>query len=158
MSEADLLLTGAHVRTLDPALPEATAVAVRDGLIAAVGDTEDIVRAWSGPGTERVDLTGATLVPGLVDAHSHPVWGLEMATGTDLSMVASAFREDPLAHAQGVRNKTGTDDGVRADVGYRGDLSYAVLANWDPAAGDATAEVMDGMRAIGQWAMRSRPA
>ncbi|MFI5891776.1 serine hydrolase [Actinoplanes sp. NPDC051513] len=80
-----------------------------------------------------------------------------LATSTDLSMVASAFRDDPLAHAHGVRNKTGTDDGVRADVGYRGDLSYAVLANWDPAAGDATAEVMDGMRAIGQWAMRSRP-
>lgn len=103
MSEADLLLTGAHVRTLDPALPEATAVAVRDGLIAAVGDTEDIVRAWSGPGTERVDLTGATLVPGLVDAHSHPVWGLEMATGTDLSGVRTldelraALRDAPRA-------------------------------------------------------------
>ncbi|MFG2657136.1 amidohydrolase [Streptomyces sp. NPDC048425] len=87
MPAADLLLTGARVRTLDPALPEATAVAVRDGLIAAVGATEDVVRDWSGPGTERVDLTGATLVPGLVDAHSHPVWGLEMATGTDLSGV-----------------------------------------------------------------------
>ncbi|MFD7791520.1 amidohydrolase [Streptomyces sp. NPDC059271] len=103
MSEADLLLTGAHVRTLDPALPEATAVAVRDGLIAAVGDTEDIVRTWSGPGTERVDLTGATLVPGLVDAHSHPVWGLEMATGTDLSGVRTldelraALRDAPRA-------------------------------------------------------------
>ncbi|WP_433383513.1 serine hydrolase [Actinoplanes sp. CA-142083] len=81
-----------------------------------------------------------------------------LAISTDLSMVASAFHDDPLAHAHGVRNKTGTDDGVRADVGYRGDLTYAVLANWDPAAGDATAEVMDGMRAIGQWAMRSRPA
>jgi beta-lactamase class A len=80
-----------------------------------------------------------------------------LATSTDLSMVASAFHDDPLAHALGVRNKTGTDDGVRADVGYRGDLTYAVMANWDPAAGDATAAVMDGMRAIGQWAMRSRP-
>ncbi|MCM2411096.1 amidohydrolase [Streptomyces sp. RKAG290] len=87
MPVADLLLTGAHVRTLDPALPEATAVAVRGGLIAAVGETEDVVREWSGQGTERVDLAGATLVPGLVDAHSHPVWGLEMATGTDLSGV-----------------------------------------------------------------------
>ncbi|MEU3652773.1 amidohydrolase [Streptomyces sp. NPDC032161] len=86
MPAADLFLTGARVRTLDPDLPEATAVAVKDGLITAVGD-EAALREWSGPGTERIDLAGATLTPGLVDAHSHPVWGLEMAAGTDLSAV-----------------------------------------------------------------------
>ncbi|MFF4584347.1 amidohydrolase [Streptomyces sp. NPDC001388] len=82
----DLILAGAKVRTLDPARPHATAVAVRDGLIAAVGDESD-VRDWRGPGTEVVPLEGAHLVPGLVDAHSHPVWGLDMATGVDLSGV-----------------------------------------------------------------------
>ncbi|GEC08199.1 amidohydrolase [Streptomyces spinoverrucosus] len=86
MPTADLVLTGAQVRTLDPARPRATAVAVRDGLVAAVGDESD-VRDWRGPGTEVVPLDGAYLVPGLVDAHSHPVWGLDMATGTDLSAV-----------------------------------------------------------------------
>lgn len=45
------------------------------------------MRDWRGPGTETVDLAGATLTPGLTDAHSHPVWGIEMATGTDLSAV-----------------------------------------------------------------------
>ncbi|MFC9916814.1 amidohydrolase, partial [Streptomyces sp. NPDC127197] len=72
--------------TLDPARPRATAVAVRDGLITAVGDESD-VRDWLGPATRIVRLDGAHLVPGLVDAHSHPVWGLEMATGADLSKV-----------------------------------------------------------------------
>lgn len=80
------VLTGARVRTLDPGRPEARAVAVRDGRIVAVGDEAD-VRDWRGPGTEVVDLHGATLTPGLTDAHSHPVWGIEMATGTDLSAV-----------------------------------------------------------------------
>ncbi len=55
-------------------------------MITAVGDDTD-ARAWRGPGTETVDLGGATLTPGLTDAHSHPVWGLEMFTGTDLSAV-----------------------------------------------------------------------
>lgn len=86
MPAADLLLTGARVRTLDPARPEATAVAVKDGVITAVGD-EAGLREWHGNGTVRVDLAGATLTPGLVDAHSHPVWGLEMTTGTDLTAV-----------------------------------------------------------------------
>ncbi|MEU8762960.1 amidohydrolase [Streptomyces sp. NPDC048659] len=80
----DLLLVGARLRT--PALSRHTAVAVRDGLITAVGDDTD-ARAWRGPRTEVVDLGGATLTPGLTDAHSHPVWGLEMAEGTDLSAV-----------------------------------------------------------------------
>ncbi|MDI3402400.1 amidohydrolase [Streptomyces cavernicola] len=81
---ADTVLTGARVRTLDPARPHATAVAVKDGRIAAVGSDAD-VRDWRGAHTEVVDLGGATLTPGLVDGHSHPVLGLEMATGLDLS-------------------------------------------------------------------------
>ncbi|MGW0311932.1 amidohydrolase [Streptomyces flavidovirens] len=86
MPAADLVLTGSRVRTLDPARPEATAVAVKDGLIVAVGGEPD-VQDWRGAGTETVDLAGATLTPGLVDSHSHPVWGLEMSTGLDLSAV-----------------------------------------------------------------------
>ncbi|GLY93270.1 serine hydrolase [Actinoplanes sp. NBRC 103695] len=76
-----------------------------------------------------------------------------LAVNTDLSMVAAGLHLDPLAHVgDRLRNKTGTDDGIRADVGYlRGErpLAYAVLANWDPEAGDATEDVMAGMRRIG---------
>ncbi|MFD9411008.1 amidohydrolase [Streptomyces sp. NPDC059989] len=86
MPAPDTVLTGARVRTLDPGRPEARAVAVRDGEIVAVGDEAD-VRDWRGPGTEVIELHGATLTPGLTDAHSHPVWGIEMAEGTDLSAV-----------------------------------------------------------------------
>ncbi|MET9777857.1 amidohydrolase [Streptomyces sp. NPDC006367] len=81
---ADTVLTGARVRTLDPGRATASAVAVKDGYITAVGDESD-VRDWRGADTEIVDLAGATLTPGLVDGHSHPYLGLEMATGLDLS-------------------------------------------------------------------------
>lgn len=86
MPTADIVLTAAGVRTLDPGRPHATAVAVKDGAISAVGDEHDM-RPWRGPGTVSIDLPGATVVPGLTDSHSHPVWGLEMATGTGLSAV-----------------------------------------------------------------------
>ncbi|MFH8572319.1 amidohydrolase [Streptomyces sp. NPDC017993] len=84
LTAADTVLTGARVRTLDPERPWAEAVAVKDGRIVAVGDERD-VRDWRGAATEIVDLAGATLTPGLVDGHSHPVWGVEMSTGLDLS-------------------------------------------------------------------------
>jgi beta-lactamase class A len=81
-----------------------------------------------------------------------------LAVNVDLSMVASALQLDPLAHVDRdrgvlVRNKTGTDDGIRADVGYlragTGTVAYAVLANWDAARHDATGAVMTAMREIG---------
>ncbi|MGW0394498.1 amidohydrolase [Streptomyces sp. NPDC003042] len=103
MPAADTVLTGARVRTLDPARPEAGAVAVHGGEIVAVGQ-EDDVRGWLGPGTEIVDLGGATLTPGLTDAHSHPVWGVEMATGTDLSPVRDL---DQLRAALRTADRTG---------------------------------------------------
>ncbi|QKW18710.1 amidohydrolase [Kitasatospora sp. NA04385] len=85
----DTIVLARTVRTLDDATPGATAVtavAVTDGLITAVGSAAD-ARDWRGPGTELIDLGDATLVPGLVDGHSHPALGLELSTGADLSAV-----------------------------------------------------------------------
>jgi len=50
----------------------ATALAVRDGRIAAVGAGHDVLNL-RGPSTEMVDLAGQTLLPGFVDAHAH-IW------------------------------------------------------------------------------------
>lgn len=81
-----------------------------------------------------------------------------LAAGVDLSMVASAFGLDPLAHTEpdrgfSIRNKTGTDAAVRADVGSLErngtSLSYAVIANWDAAGPDLRDVVLAGMRSIG---------
>ena len=84
MPPADLAVLGAAIRTLDPARPSASAVAVRDGLIAAVGDDAD-VRALCGPRTEIVDGSGIALVPGLVDSHIHPFHGTDGTRGADLN-------------------------------------------------------------------------
>ena len=67
---ADLVLTGGVVITLDPAHPRATALAVRDGRIVAVGD-EAQVKPFLGSATKKVDLAGRAVVPGLTDAHVH---------------------------------------------------------------------------------------
>ena len=84
MPPADLAVLGAAIRTLDPARPSASAVAVRDGLIAAVGDDAE-VRELCGPRTEVVDGSGIALVPGLVDSHIHPFHGTDGTRGADLN-------------------------------------------------------------------------
>ena len=71
---ADLVLTGGHVHTVDPAVPRAEAVAVRGERIAAVGLVGEIA-GLIGPRTRVVDLAGRLLVPGFQDAHVHPISG-----------------------------------------------------------------------------------
>lgn len=67
---ADLVLSGGTILTLDPALPEATALAAKDGRIVALGDQADVA-GWIGPETQVMELDGRVVVPGLVDAHMH---------------------------------------------------------------------------------------
>jgi predicted amidohydrolase YtcJ len=62
------VFTRAAVVTMDAAHPDPGAVVVRGDRIVAVGG-RDIVAAY--PGADVVDLNGATLVPGLIDAHNH---------------------------------------------------------------------------------------
>lgn len=83
-NHAELAITGARIRTLDPSRPWASAVAVRDGVIVAVGDDHEIA-PFVDHRTTTLDGTRITVVPGLVDAHLHPVWGAELAVGPDLS-------------------------------------------------------------------------
>jgi predicted amidohydrolase YtcJ len=90
---ADVVLTGGTVVTLDPGRPRATAVAVRGGRIALVGSDAE-VRALAGPRTERIDLAGRTVLPGLADAHVH-VEGLG-ASLESLSLVGAARLDEAL--------------------------------------------------------------
>lgn len=70
MSRADLIILNARVLTMDPAGARAQAVAVAGGRILAVGAAEDVTDL-AGPGTRRFDAQGATVMPGLVEAHLH---------------------------------------------------------------------------------------
>ena len=64
------LFEGAVVLTLDDAVPQASSILVKDGRISWVGQQADVADVI-GPHTQRVDLAGATVVPGFIDAHHH---------------------------------------------------------------------------------------
>ncbi|MEU6820213.1 amidohydrolase [Streptomyces atriruber] len=71
---ADLVVRNAKIHTGDPGRPRAGALAVRDGVLTAVGDDKDVA-ALIGPGTKVVDALGRRLVPGLNDSHLHVIRG-----------------------------------------------------------------------------------
>ena len=79
-----LLLNG---RVHSPAMPDATAMAVRDGVVAWLG-SDDVGRAQF-PDAEVVDLGGAFVAPAFVDSHVHvTATGLTL-TGLDLRAATS---------------------------------------------------------------------
>ncbi|MGZ4163402.1 MAG: amidohydrolase [Tumebacillaceae bacterium] len=69
------------IHTMDPAHPFATALAIRDGRILAVGDTEEITLQFGRADAQQIDLGGATVLPGLIDNHVHiSNFGIKLST------------------------------------------------------------------------------
>jgi imidazolonepropionase len=58
-------------------LIEDGAVAIRDGVIVAVGRTSDVLAEWEASSVCTLDATGRTVMPGLVECHSHPIFAGE---------------------------------------------------------------------------------
>src|SRR6266567_7272802 len=73
-SPADLLLVNGRIATQDDRQSFVSALAIKDGLIHATGDTATIT-AYKGPATRVIELNGRTVIPGLIDSHSHPIRG-----------------------------------------------------------------------------------
>jgi predicted amidohydrolase YtcJ len=70
---ADLVLRGGNIVTVDGAWHIAQALAIKDGRFLTVG-TDAAVAAHVGPGTQVVELSGKTVVPGLIDSHLHQLF------------------------------------------------------------------------------------
>lgn len=71
---ADLVLLNGRITTMDPARPEATALAATDGVFTAVG-SDDEIRGLIGPFTQVIDVQGQRVIPGLNDSHTHAIRG-----------------------------------------------------------------------------------
>ncbi|MCV7177674.1 amidohydrolase [Mycolicibacterium sphagni] len=109
LAGADLIYTGGDLVTIDDHNPWASALAVRDGHITAVGDHDEVLAAHRGPATRVVDLDGATLLPGFLDPHSHYINSLSVANqvnvfappagpGSDVGTIVNALRSFRDAH------------------------------------------------------------
>jgi predicted amidohydrolase YtcJ len=88
----DVIVTGARMRFGGGI--RTGALAIRDGVIVAVGAPEAI-RSLAGPATRRLDAGGATVTPGITDAHIHLLgWAHAL---TELSMTGARTRAAALA-------------------------------------------------------------
>jgi predicted amidohydrolase YtcJ len=106
---ADLIIENARFRTLDPANPFATHIAIADGQISAVGKADD-VRSEMGSSTRLIDGKDLAIVPGLTDSHFHPFWGTVATQGADLTKALTL--DDLRAILSAERKRVGPDEWV----------------------------------------------
>ncbi len=147
MTNADVIIEGARVRTVLPSHGGDTdarigSLAIANGRVLGVGDSSEISEAFRGPSTRVDDARGQTVTPGLIDAHLHPIQGVDIVQGIDLGGVTELreLRDRLRAEAARVRRET-TDGWVR---GWN--LDYAALegapiaaSTIDEALGDVPA-------------------
>jgi predicted amidohydrolase YtcJ len=67
---ADSIYTNGNIITINDSQPLAEAIAIKNGLILAVGNETDILK-YKSSSTIIIDLKGKTVLPGFIDAHSH---------------------------------------------------------------------------------------
>jgi predicted amidohydrolase YtcJ len=74
-ADADLILHGGKIVTLDAKRSVAQAIAFKNGRIAAVGSDRAVLAGERGASTRVIDLRGKMVLPGLIDAHVHALGG-----------------------------------------------------------------------------------
>ncbi len=109
---ADVIYIHGKVLTVDPANSVASALAVKDGRILAVG-TDETIQKLKDAHTVVVDLQGKTLAPGFIDGHSH-FMGLGRSKAVDLSAPPVGTVKsipDIIAALKAFKEKNGIKDG-----------------------------------------------
>ncbi len=85
-SAPDLVVINADVYTVDSTLARADAFAISNGKFVAIGSTADI-QQLVGDDTKVIDAGGVSVIPGLIDGHTHLLMGAGLAVGVDLSEI-----------------------------------------------------------------------
>lgn len=117
MPSADFVIHGT-VLTVDDTRPTAEALAVQGERIVAVG-TRAEVDGWIGPGTRVVDIGSGCVMPGLIEAHGHP-------------LMEAVVLSDRIVDIRPTTVRTASEvlDAIKCEVAARG-AAGAYLYGWD---------------------------
>tara|TARA_R110002110_G_scaffold38465_9_gene125502 strand:- start:3812 stop:5491 length:1680 start_codon:yes stop_codon:yes gene_type:complete len=114
---ADIVIHSGTLITFDPDRPGAQALAIKDGLITAVGDNAKVM-AMAGPDTRLIDAGGGTVLPGIIDSHVHLFGG-----SVELSSLSLYGLQGLDAMATAIK--------PFADQNPDDDLVFCVMADYD---------------------------
>ena len=115
-----VIFHGGPIVTMEDTTPTADAILVEDGFITGIGSLADM-RAQS-PGASLHDLDSNTLMPGLIEPHSHPIAAAQFAATIDVSGFSHASRAEVMQTLRDNIDDTATP--------------WALAFGWDPVMVD----------------------
>ncbi len=148
MDNVDTILTGGTVLTMNEAFNafEEGAVAIKDGLIVEIGESDEIAAAYEA--NEVVDCNGCVVMPGLINTHTHAPMTLLRSLADDLRLdvwlmgyMMPVEREFVRPDFCWLGTQLACAEMIRSGVTCFGDMYY-----YEEAVADAAAEV--GLRAV----------
>lgn len=110
--KVDQLFINGNIITMDEAKPKASALAVKNGSVLAVGETEEMLKLKTAE-TEVIDLAGKTMMPGFVESHTHTTgYGINLLQ-VDLRPDVAPTIEDFLAKIKEAVDQTPKGEWIR---------------------------------------------
>jgi predicted amidohydrolase YtcJ len=133
---AQTVFLNGRVLTVDAQNSVAESMVIADGVILAVG-TAEAVKAAASPGATVIDLQGRTVMPGLIDAHMHPMGGGAQLTACSLNYA-------PLTVDQALAELTLCLDAMKDQLADR----WLQVQGWyrqamQPAGADLSVAILD---------------
>jgi imidazolonepropionase len=115
------------------------AMLVRDEIIVAVGPTDSVAKELPSD-AELVDASGCVVLPGFVDAHTHPVFGGNRVDEFEMRARGASY-EEIAASGGGIRSTVRKTRAATADELQKQALKHA---RWFLECGTTTAEAKSG--------------
>ncbi len=125
---AQLIIEHATIWTGDDEHPTAQAIAIRDGVIVSVGDSDSIAK-HKGPLTKTLSLPGRFIMPGFIDGHVHPLGAGRQHQGCSVQGLTSVKAIQDKAQSCDIVTRKDTEDRGGWVFGRGFDLSLFPGAN-----------------------------
>lgn len=135
-TEPETILYNGNIYTVNPKEPAAQAVAIAAGRLMAVGSNSDILKMATAR-TKKVDLGQKTVLPGFIDAHTHPAAaGMMHLKMVDCDLRSIKDIKDAIRQRASVTPKGNWVEGFKYDDTKTGEGRKINMADLDEAAPD----------------------
>ncbi|CAN5502397.1 amidohydrolase [soil metagenome] len=135
-TEPEIILYNGNIFTVNPKEPTAQAVAIADGRLMAVGNNADILKMATGR-TKKIDLGNKTVLPGFIDAHTHPAYsGIKHLKMVDCDLRSIKEIKEAISKRAAITPKGKWVEGFKYDDTKTDEGRKITLADLDEAAPD----------------------
>jgi predicted amidohydrolase YtcJ len=132
--EPEIILYNGNIFTINPKEPTAQALAIANGRLIGVGSNAEILRMATA-NTKKIDLGYKTVLPGFIDAHSHPAYsGLKHLKMVDCDLRSIAAIQAAIKQRAAITPKGKWVEGFKYDDTKTVEGRKIKMADLDAAA------------------------